>query len=516
MRSFGDGSQQIEFPRAQSPIETILLEGATQTISSIIEIPRHELVAVASQDNLIRVYSLYTSGAPKVIFQEHIDQVRGLEHLEDDIVVSVADDRTVVTWQATSGKMLDSAHIENWALSVARIDSQRFVVGTTEGELIIFWHENGRNLKQIRYLFKATTDWVFQISIRENLALSCSHNKIVTIWNTKTWKRISLLRHEEWVKCVALSEKYIIAGCYNGKLYVYNNTPKFAQCCVFNSNLRIQAIQFINPTTLVVCGVSGNIRIISISEKQGIAEIPVKLPKNVWSMKVLNSGQIVLGGKDGTTSLISAPPTIESVLHNVSVDPVNVVDQQFETNAIDGSNEEHDEFILGSTVTSEESQLDNRMLIAVPTSISEPHRSCCMHAELDRWKSMRFNRRNVIKLNTRESAEFLAAFLIKFNAKRSENYVRIRNYLIALFEHNFVDGDLLLGLARRRKRRQAKRLRTKILAAVIEAEGVGKRLGLEYRLDLFLDRLREIELRSQASVCISLFSCFTPQRLLLK
>ncbi len=516
--SFEDTSPQVSFPRAQSPVGSVLLEGATSTISSIVDIPEYRLVAVASHDNSVRVYSLETSAAPRVVFRQHIDQVRGVAHLCSDVMVSVADDRTVMTWGVTDGAPIDSAHLENWALSVARIDDTRFVVGTTEGELVIFSHENGHNLKQVRYLFKAITDWVFQIAVHDNVAVSCSHNKVVALWNTRNWKRICVLQHDEWVKCVAVSERFIVAGCYNGKLFVYRNAAKFTLSTTLHTNSRIQSMQFVDPNTLVICGVSGTVSIVSVADEHGIAEIIVKVPKTLWAMQVAHTGQILVGGKDGTTSLVSLPPQIERMLQNdnVSVDCIDP-DEQYETNAVDGSNEDDGSTLVGSAVTSEhlseatstrnvETHGDSAQY--VPETQSQYRGACCIHVELDRWKSMRFNCRTIGSLSAEECARFIAAFLIKFDLRRSENFNRIKEYLVASFEHNFVDGDVLVGLSRKGKRRQAKKLRVKILAAVMESEGVGKRLGLEYRLDLLLERLRKLEPAGQGSGCIPLFGCF--------
>jgi len=223
-----------------TPLTNVPLRGANETISGIVSIPSpYNLIVVASHDTRIRVYEMGTvSESPSISecgqyqyqypfqypyqgstyreFAEHTDQVRSMAHLMDDIIVSVGDDRSICTWRATTGKRIAKIYLENWILSVARIDSRRFVVGTSSGEMVVCSHSGwGRDLRILRYIYKKhTSDWVFEIGTLENsrIATSCTHTKNVSVWDTKkkkSWKKTATS------KCIAEAPPHFGRSIYS-------------------------------------------------------------------------------------------------------------------------------------------------------------------------------------------------------------------------------------------------------------------------------------------------------------
>jgi len=89
----------------------VILKCGKQNVRGIACISTHELIAVATLSRQVYVHEYSTQGKPVRVFNGHKSFVRGVAHLSDDILASIDDGGTLLTWRAGTCIVLDKINV---------------------------------------------------------------------------------------------------------------------------------------------------------------------------------------------------------------------------------------------------------------------------------------------------------------------------------------------------------------------------------------------------------------------
>lgn len=158
-------------------------------VTGIICIANDKIIGVSTDSGFVFIYEYSTDGEPIRFFDSHRREVRDMVHVSHDIIASVDDAGTLLTWFATTGTVMDQLKVsEHECWRTARASSGDLLVGTAKGEIIIVGHDNGASLTvQNRFIDEQN----------------------VRVWDVYTYKDTIVIRAEYHVE---------IRNCSDGKL----------------------------------------------------------------------------------------------------------------------------------------------------------------------------------------------------------------------------------------------------------------------------------------------------------
>jgi len=126
----------------------------------------------------------------------------------------------------------------------------------------------------------------------------------------------------------------------------------------------------------------------------------------------------------------------------------------------------------------------------------------CKHVELNRWEAYGVSRPGISSLTSDDLAACFSAFLMHHRASRSAAYIQVKAGLMVLFREKFVDGDVLVGMSSNQYINNGNgyvtELRRSIESTLEAIDGVGKQCGLQYRIDLFFEKLAPVKPATRA------------------
>lgn len=294
------------------------LEGAEQAIKRMIFIPRYKIIVAACWDERVRVYDVDSPGKPRAVFEAHTNAVQGVAHVVKDVAASVGDDGYLYTWRATTtdAQQLGALEIDtfNELTSVAKIDANRLIVGTSIGTLVIVSHENGTKLKVVRRIEEKHSKQIHDITEDSIWVISCSGDRNAIVWDAQTLNLVTTLRHDAPVRAAAISNRRIITACSDGKVYVYKNTSGFPLSKIFITGAStLHSISIVNDDVLTLMGTHGLVSFVSISKKIYFAhsQLPCEM---LYTHVVLGDGRIAAGGTEQFCGIFKPPNQVQETI----------------------------------------------------------------------------------------------------------------------------------------------------------------------------------------------------------
>lgn len=307
--------RKIQEPQPPPSITPLVCTGAMVEVNGIEFLGHHNLILAACSDGIVRVYDLNSTGVPRVMFAGHSSSVRGLVHIQDDVVASVGSDQNVLLWHAASGKRISTLKIEDVGLltAVSKISASTLVVGTGWGHLLfVSFNLRDRNAKCniIDRAEHAHEKEVKDIAVHSNLMVSCSWDKTAKAWDATSHQLLDVFVHNDRIISTDADNSFILTGCMDGSLYVRRNTPGFPLTFVFRTNDSwLRSVCIYNDDVVSFIGDSGYLSFVSLSSASRIACI--KAPGSFMRCSVVvNDGRITVGGRAGFCGIISPPSQI--------------------------------------------------------------------------------------------------------------------------------------------------------------------------------------------------------------
>lgn len=301
------------------------LLGPTDQVTSVIFIRETNCVVVAGKDETIRIFRIDDSSTyPLSVFnfKEHRYAASKLAHLGRDLVASVGGQRFILTWKAKSGSLVGWIDRRgDFFHSVARIDSETFVTGTFAGSILFLKHENGKNLHIQHRIFSAHSRQITSIVADDAIMVSASKDESVAVWNIKSYELIKRLPHDDHVNCVAMNSNFIVTGCQDGKMFVFDRNSQVSTRVIMRGSFEpIRDISFIGNDVVLAASEDGYLNFISISNVSYIYRLYNTNWSDLTSVKLLNYNKLAIcRGKFqqyGEAYIVDIPLKLSELLTN--------------------------------------------------------------------------------------------------------------------------------------------------------------------------------------------------------
>ncbi len=135
-----------------------------------------------------------------------------VEFIAPDVIAFVDVDKAKLsTWNVRSGTCLESKPFGGTLLGrhICKITDE-FAVGSDEGHVCIYGHEEGCNLEETGRIWKAHMDKITSLSCHGDILITTSNDWSARVWSLKSRKRLAVLNHDDIVYHTAVSQQYIV------------------------------------------------------------------------------------------------------------------------------------------------------------------------------------------------------------------------------------------------------------------------------------------------------------------
>ncbi len=144
----------------------------------------------------------------------------GVEFIAPDIIGFMdVDELEMSTWNVRSGTCLDSKPFGGILLGphMCIISDNEFAVGSGEGHVCIYRHEEGCNLEETGRIWKAHNRRIASLACRDDILVTTSDEWSARVWSLKSRKCLAVLNHDEMVFHTAISHQYIVTCAQPGE-----------------------------------------------------------------------------------------------------------------------------------------------------------------------------------------------------------------------------------------------------------------------------------------------------------
>ena len=228
---------------------------------------------------------------------EHNHRVTSISFFPSGNFISVSCDKTIKIWDSNYNLLqnIEEAH-DDYINYVSIKDENNFGTCARDNNIKLWIKkENTFIIKDI--IKNAHESWVFKIIYLSNDTIfSCSYDKTIKVWEKKnnSYENIRLIKHSNIVYSILLLEdkNYLISsGEFGTNIYNINSFNCIIEynevkCWNWNSLCRL------NEDKIIIGGIHGIIKIISLLEKKVIKEINNEF--NCWGIAIINSRGIFL------------------------------------------------------------------------------------------------------------------------------------------------------------------------------------------------------------------------------
>lgn len=296
-------------------------------VTGIACVSSHELIAVATWQN-VNIYGYTILGEPSRVFEEHTGKVSGLMHLCDDVLASVDTDGMLLTWEATSGAVLDQLKVSNRrCTSIAKASTTDILVGTLDGEIVIVENSNGKKLGVKKQCTSGKNIRIYDISACNGIFVAALGPYGIEVYNEVNGELShSILNGNGPSTCVAGSDDFIVMGYRDEKICVYGirdgyNLLRTIELSKFHGDrsiksrgVTIQNICFLNVGIVMVTTNDDGIYFVSVKSGECISHCNTKSSATLYETAVLSDGHVCIGGPDGYCAVFKPPQDVEDYI----------------------------------------------------------------------------------------------------------------------------------------------------------------------------------------------------------
>jgi len=296
------------------------LSGHTNSVSRVIALDDGKLLATACYDGRVRVYQ--SSGGASIPLHDlagHSGLVLGLVSLKGSIIASGGWDDRVISWDARTGKKLNTLKIKDASInSIAVIDEENFVAGTGSGDLVFFHHSEGLDLKESARIKSAHGTWINHVCVYGDFIVTASFDKSAALWSIKEKKKLAILPHSSNVWCASISKRFVATGA-QGEVRVYeirNDCDLKLVLKGVHDNEFVHAVALAGDEWLLSAGGDGTVAFTSLVTETPVVRVSTAVPY-VLDITLLPNGRVAVCGNesnDSYTNIFSTPGKVEEPL----------------------------------------------------------------------------------------------------------------------------------------------------------------------------------------------------------
>jgi WD40 repeat protein len=303
------------------PRGAVKLEGHTGGVNRIVLLPGGELIATASSDETVCVFSAAT-GALLRTLAGHEKMVNGLAALGGDVIASGDVGHVMRVWNARTGGCSYVGELGGFVDGIATLGAGRFVAGAGR-DLAVFEHRDGGDVTEVRRIREAHEGDVWDIAVCGARIATLAFDTTAAVWDAATLGRLAVLEGHTNVVCsLSMDWRHVVTTTMDQTLRVYD--AQTFSCVRVVSNLHAGLVHW---TVLL-----GTDHMLSFCDKAAVVVsnvasgelyARVELPFSVYCTAITRDGRLAVGGKDGNIALLHPPPAaaLPILCHNLAANP---------------------------------------------------------------------------------------------------------------------------------------------------------------------------------------------------
>jgi len=278
------------------PSDSLSLKDCPDRIHRIVQLVPHNLVAVTSEDDKIRIYSLENGNQVHVIENAHEKYVKDIVSVDEDHFISVGGDFMAKLWCISTWSILSEVELPDWGLSIECIGICRFVIGTGITGRLVEVATLDDELLHVRTVDTDST-WIDHISVDGNRFVTTSMHGQVTVWDTKNLQAIKTIGdHSAWVHSAVLRDDTLITGGADETIRVYDG-KSFDSACVFQSDQNAPLCIEILDENHLLC--AGTREIFLLDMKTATVSWTLEAKKSFSWIQILTDNKVAIGASNG-------------------------------------------------------------------------------------------------------------------------------------------------------------------------------------------------------------------------
>jgi WD40 repeat protein len=212
-------------PFLNSVRQTHTLRGHRGVVMTVAFAPDGKVLATGGMDATIRLWDVST-GKQKHVLAGHRSWVNGLAFSKDGkLLASASSDATVKLWDVSKRKVKATLPGKDGEVRCVALspDGKLVAGGLRYGRLRVWDTKMGKEVAVLRAHAGETWAVAFAPSGKALVSGGGDWKKPgeVRVWDTRTWKQKGVLRHTGEVLCVAVSERYVAAGAWDGNVKLW-------------------------------------------------------------------------------------------------------------------------------------------------------------------------------------------------------------------------------------------------------------------------------------------------------
>lgn len=204
----------------------LILEGHTDTVSSLLEIKENNCLLSGSGDHTIRYWNLTTNQCLTVI-DIHFWTISSIIELENNRMVTSSWDHTIIIWNSISYKHISLEEHTQPVTSMVKLSNWRLASGSDDNTIKI-WNIKSTNFTEdILYKSIATlTGHSGLIScllqLKDTYLVSASHDGSIKIWDLNTYKCLNsfFISSSRLYSLILLDTNYLITGASTNEIFI--------------------------------------------------------------------------------------------------------------------------------------------------------------------------------------------------------------------------------------------------------------------------------------------------------
>lgn len=227
----------------------------------------------------------------------------------------------VDTWNVDTGEALGEIKLEGMVTALAAINSRRFVVGCSQGDILFCEHSSGKRLKVIARIDYARKQLgaVVAFSVCGNRLASASDDGTVAVWDANSGGRLAVLGElgaaSYYLSCVDLSDELVVVG-FDAPPFVRAFSVSNGYSCISTNHAidwvhggGVSSLHILDSDYVISASIDRTIAISAVRSNSILARVGLAFTPRC--ITVLPDGLIAVSDRPcGTCSLILTPPPV--------------------------------------------------------------------------------------------------------------------------------------------------------------------------------------------------------------
>jgi len=294
-------------------------------------IPAHSMVAVGCFDGSIRIYTLANATSTLFrVFKKHSAPAVGIFSLSGDFMLSVDSTGMLISWNALTGKVIESFQSQNCSFGTVKKLNKRALLcsDANRDEIRIIQHSDGKDFKHLSTVKKVCGDSpIMNFAASQSVLVASSPlSNFIHVWDHDTLERKANFIQESTARGVLVNDEYIILGCDDGRIYIRKLRDMFSTasvidlkpCAQYTDPILSMRIFFVSNDLVMAITRCIGFFLISIQDNKCVAHFQPDLSRNgsqsdPITATVLSDASVCYGGV-GYCHIFNPPRRIQQLI----------------------------------------------------------------------------------------------------------------------------------------------------------------------------------------------------------